>query len=115
MSKHFKSPAYAATVAHFLKACAFSRAHSNLAAYALETFGSQGPGISGCVRSHFPESIKTELRGLARAVSEESDKAREAAPKYSRADSIRTLGRYVATRYGSGFYGPQPEAGRAAQ
>jgi hypothetical protein len=93
--------------AHFVICCAASRAHNELAGAALDTYGDHGPLISGVVRDHFPEPIKDELRRLARLVSEWSDSAYAARPKRVRLDTMRSLARDVATRDGSGYYGPQ--------
>lgn len=93
----------------FENACAASRMHSRAASDALATYGDHGAAISGCVRAHFPEAVKAELRGLASLVTYNLDKARGVArPKGARMATVNRLGRLVATRDGSGFYGPQP-------
>ena len=97
--------------ARFAMACAASRAWDELAATALAEHGSQGPLVSGCCRSHFPESIKAELRGLARMAGDYCDNAREARPKGVHLATIRELGREVARRDGVGRYGPQAGQG----
>lgn len=92
----------------FAKACHASRLHSRLAARAFDRYGDAGPQISGCVRDWWPEPVKNRLRQLARATSEFSDAAWNARPSRIRAATMRHLARSVATRDGSGFYGPQP-------
>jgi hypothetical protein len=101
-------PKFAACVAHFTRACRASRLHSSEAQRAFANYGDHGAQISGCVRDHFPERIKDRLRALARLVTAELEKAHAARPKYVREGTIIRLGRLVATRDGSGFYGPQP-------
>lgn len=92
----------------FAMACAASRMHSELAAIGLERFGDHGAQISGCVREHFPEALKNDLRALASMVTHYSDLAHDCRPLRVRRDTMRHLARSVATRDGSGFYGPQP-------
>ena len=101
------NPKFADVVRHFELACKASREHSALASQSLLQFGDQGSTISGVVRDHFPEPVKDELRTLALTVTQESDLAYAARPKRVRLSTIRTLGRLVARRDGSGFYGPQ--------
>lgn len=91
----------------FTRACARSREHSALAAESLAKYGDHGPDISGCVREHFPEDVKGALRVLARQCSTECDLAYTFRPKGVRVSTIRDLGRAVARRDGSGYYGPQ--------
>lgn len=106
-------PKFKTVVHHYAMACCCSREHSALAATACEKYGDHGPLISGCVREHFPEDVKNLLRDLAFAVTKHSDLAWKARPKHVREDTIRKIGRLVAQRDGSGFYGPQaqPTAG----
>lgn len=94
---------------HFVLCCHASRTHSNLAASALNAYGDHGPLISGCVREHFPADVKDELRSWAKEVGKQSDLAYAAKPKRIRRATMIKLGRAVATRDGSGFYGPQPD------
>jgi len=96
---------HAATL--FELACQCSRSHSKLAQYALETYGDHGSTISGVVRDHFPEHIKTMLRDLAHMVTDYSDRAHKARPARVTHRTMRELGRDVATRDGDGFYGPR--------
>lgn len=105
---HLTNPRNAVMVARFAMQCAASREHSALAAIALAEYGDHGAQISGCVREHFPERIKGELRSLARQCSEYGDSARQARPPRMRRDTVNAIARMVATRDGSGFYGPQP-------
>lgn len=105
---NLNNPKFAATVAHFTRACRASRLHSSEAQRAFANYGDHGVQISGCVREHFPERIKDRLRFLARLVTTELEKASAARPARVRAATIHKLGRLVATRDGSGFYGPQP-------
>jgi hypothetical protein len=99
---------FARAVEHFRLAVESSKQHSALAASALKKYGSHGPDISGVVRDHFPANVKTDLRLLARNVTEQRDAAWAARPRGVRASTMRRLGTEVADRYGSGFYGPQP-------
>ena len=99
---------YAPAIRQFELACFYSRAHSDLAQSALDTWGDHGPLISGCVRDHFPAPVKETLRNLARAVTHYSDSAYQARPKGARRETIRRIGQLIATRDGSGRYGPQP-------
>lgn len=92
---------------YFADACSASRAHSRLTNEALETFGDHGSLISGIVREHFPISVKTDLRILARAITRASEQAYAARPKGVRMATMRALSRAVAKRDGSGFYGPR--------
>lgn len=105
---HLTNPRNAIVAAYFTMACAASRAHSDLAAILLTEYGDHGAQISGCVRSHFPERYKDTLRELARSVTEYGDKARAARPPRMHASTVQHIARLVATRDGSGFYGPQP-------
>jgi len=91
----------------FAKACKASRLHSVMARRALDLYGDHGSQISGVVRDHFPTHVKTRLRCLAHAVTNYSDSAYKARPKRVRLNTLRELARDVATRNGSGFYGPQ--------
>jgi hypothetical protein len=85
-----------------------SRRHLELSIWALTIYGTQGASISGCVREHFPEALKGELRMLAKAVTRASVKAWDARPHRVRSTTMRRLSRMVAARDGTGFYGPQP-------
>lgn len=100
-------PALATVALKFKSACSASRQHSEHAAWCLSYFGDHGPQISGCVRDHFPEDEKQFLRDLARLVTTKGDEARAARPKGTRMATVNRLARLVATRDGSGFYGPQ--------
>jgi hypothetical protein len=91
----------------FEMACAASRRHSKLAAYALRKYGDHGPQVSGCVRDHFPGHWVFTLRELALSVTRFSDAAYAARPERVRFQTMRKLATAVATKYGSGFYGPQ--------
>lgn len=104
----YQDARFASVIRQFELACFYSRAHSELAQSALDTWGDHGPLISGCVRDHFPAQVKDTLRDLARAVSLYSDSAYQARPKGARHETIRRIGQLVATRDGSGRYGPQP-------
>lgn len=107
MSKLLKRADLQRAAHAFALACEASRQHDRLAGDALARYGSQGPDISGAVRSHFPENVKDELRALARAVGAHSDIAYSVKPKRVRLATMRALARAVATRDGTGFYGPQ--------
>jgi hypothetical protein len=100
------NPKFTHVVEHYRKACAASRRHSEVAEIAFSKYGEHGPQISGCVRDHFPSSVKDELRMLARECSESMDAARACRPKYVQTETIAKIGRLVATQDGCGFYGP---------
>ncbi len=108
MPKLLNNPKLRTSQINFELACDASRRHSAAAAEALAKYGDHGAQISGCVRDHFPEDVKNELRNWARSVSVLSDAAYAARPARVRTATIRRLGQEVATRDGSGFYGPQP-------
>lgn len=91
----------------FADACRTSRLHSAFAEAGFAAHGDHGALISGCVREHFPEELKNTLRQLARATTELSDLAYAARPRYVRFATMRELSRDIATRDGSGFYGPR--------
>lgn len=99
-------PELARAAAHFERACRASRMHSRCAQRALDRYGYHGPIISGIVQDHFPAHIKARLRTLARTVTRESDAAWQARPARVRIATMRALGSAIATRDGSGFYGP---------
>lgn len=101
-------PRFAIVESRFAMACAASRAWDELAGKALAAYGDHGPLVSGCCRSHFPETVKDELRTLARLVGSYCDAARAARPKGVHAATIREIGRAIARRDGVGRYGPQP-------
>jgi len=101
------NPKFSEVVTHFEKCCVASRAHSKLASESLEKFGDHGSQISGVVRDHFDDATKDALRTLARTVTTESDLAYAVRPKYTRQATIRNIGKLVARRDGSGFYGPR--------
>jgi hypothetical protein len=95
----------------FVQACQASRQWDSLLSAALAKYGDHGPQISGVGRDHFPDDVKAELRKAAGWVSLSSGIAWDARPKGVRNETMRKLARAVATRDGSGFYGPQPERG----
>ena len=102
------NPKFHVAQTYFECACLASKTHSEIAAEALAAFGDHGAPISGCVRDHFPSDIKDDLRHWARETSRFSDLAYKHRPKRVRMATMRRLGTLVATRDGSGFYGPQP-------
>lgn len=108
MGNPLTDPKFAAVIAHFERACRASRLHSSGAARAFANYGDHGPLISGCLREHFPDAVKDQLRTLARLVTTESDAAYAARPSRVRKATIRHIGRLIATRDGAGYYGPQP-------
>lgn len=97
-----------AAACHFVLACAASVSHSRLAARSLRKYGAHGPLISGSVRDHFPEPVRDTLRDLAREVTRQSNAAYACRPPRVRLATMRALGRAVAARDGSGYYGPRP-------
>lgn len=106
--KTIDNPKLAIPRAWFELTCAASKTHSRYAALAFALHGDHGPLISGCVRDHFPPDVKDALRQLAREVTELSGRAWAARPPRIRLTTMRRLGQEVATRDGSGYYGPQP-------
>ncbi len=114
MTYAIDNPKFALAVTHFRLACAHSRNHLDLANIALEKYGDHGPLISGCVRGHFPETIKDSLRIMARLVTQHSNWAHDARPSRVHKATMVCLGQAVASEYGSGFYGPQPARGASA-
>ena len=99
---------FAVARAHFERACKASRLHSTQARRALANYGDHGPDVSGCVRDHFPERVKSELRELAKLVTRETRAGHAARPPRVHLQTMIRLARAVASRDGSGFYGPQP-------
>lgn len=97
----------------FALACAASRAWDSALRDACAAHGGHGPLVSGAGRDHFPAPVKEELRTLARLVTIGTDLAHEARPRRVHEATIRALGQAVATRDGSGRYGPQPVRGWA--
>jgi hypothetical protein len=91
----------------FSTACLLSRAHDSLTREALAEFGDHGPQISGCIRDHFPESVKETLRTLSRQVADASDAAWSLRPPRVHSSTMRKLAQSVARTEGSGFYGPR--------
>ena len=107
MKDYLTSPRFAVAVFCFEQACAASREHSSRSAHFLQKYGDHGSLISGCVRDHFPPVVKDELRQLAQTVTRRSAEGHAARPRYVRAATMINIARLVATRDGSGFYGPQ--------
>ena len=102
------NPKFHLSQTYFELACQSSRTHDLEAREALAKYGDHGPQISGCVREHFPDGVKRDLRFWSREVSRFSDLAYKHRPRRTRSTTIRRLGQEVATRDGAGFYGPQP-------
>ena len=102
------NPKFEAAQILFEAACEASRRHSAIAADAFVIFGDHGAPISGCVRDHFPDTVKNDLRHWAQLVTRRSDMAYQNRPARVRMSTMRQLATEVATRHGSGFYGPQP-------
>ncbi len=91
----------------FEAACHYSRMYGEVSREYLIMYGDHGPDVSGCVRSHFPEQVKDHLRELSRRPGLYSQKAFDARPRGTRTATLKALGKAVARRDGSGFYGPQ--------
>lgn len=94
----------------FELSCAASRKHSDVAQAAIEKYGDHGPLISGCVRDHFPEEIKEELRELAQEVHRLRNLALDNRPKGVHKETMYRLAREVSHHDGKGFYGFAPMA-----
>jgi hypothetical protein len=114
MPKLYDDQRLSEAASYFALSCTASREHDRAASVAFEKFGSHGPQVSGCVRAHFPEDLKTHLRSLAKLCRYYSDRAHQSRPKRVRTDTMRELGRQIAERDGAGFYGPQPGRYKAA-
>ena len=110
--KYLNNPRFRHAQAYFEAACRASRMHGDIARAALAEHGDHGPQISGCVRDHFPEHVKDQLRWWARRVTDTSEKAHSLRPPRVRRATMALLAREVATEHGSGFYGPQPLRGK---
>jgi len=93
----------------FEKATRASRAHSKLVSESMDEYGDQGPQISGIIREHFPTDVKNRLRKLARDINKYADAAYYARPKGVRNTTMQALAGAVATKTGTGFYGPRGE------
>lgn len=91
----------------FEKATKASRAHSKLASESLDKYGDHGSHISGVLRDHFPKDVKDKLRKHARDINTHADAAYYARPKGVRNTTMQALAGAVATKTGTGFYGPQ--------
>lgn len=108
MRNLLNDPKFDKATERFALACAASRKHSKLAKAALAKYGEHGAPTSGCVREHFPQDVKDDLRALAAECTRWSQLAWQAKPPRVHASTMRKLASQVATRDGSGFYGPQP-------
>lgn len=106
--RYLDRPAFAAAQSEFESACHCSRAYDARLAEALRDHGDHGPAVSGAGRDHFPAETKEHLRRIAQAVTYHSERGHALRPKYARQAAMRRLAQEVATRDGSGFYGPQP-------
>lgn len=106
--QYLDNPRFAAAQSEFESACHASRAYDARLAEALRDHGDHGPAVSGAGRDHFPAETKEHLRRIAQAVAYHSDRGHALRPKYARSAAMRRLAQEVATRDGSGFYGPQP-------
>lgn len=92
----------------FKIACYTSRHYSELCkAYVAEYGEGNGRAISGCYRDHFPHEVKDRLRNMAQSIGIYSKLAYSYKPKGVQTATIAKLGRAIARRDGSGFYGPQ--------
>lgn len=100
-------PDAAMCVAAFAASCAMSREHIRLLGDALTVYGDHGCSISAIGRDHFPEPLKTALRMMARDVTTLVATAYHLKPRGMHASTMRAIGRAVAKRDGTGFYGVQ--------
>lgn len=107
-SKYMTEPRFAHAVALLRESCTYGRRWDALMQAACEEYGDHGPLISGCGREHFPNTVKDQLRALARLASDANTEAYAARPSRVRMSTMRALARDVATYYGSGRYGPSP-------
>lgn len=96
-----------ACVALLSLSCALSREHSRLVAKAQQLYGSHGADVSAVGRDHFPESVKMMLREISYAIGHAVDRAHEMKPAGVHTATLRALGRTIAKRDGTGFYGVQ--------
>ena len=82
------------------------RAHARLAAWAGRRYGDHGPLISGVVRGHFPDQIKTALRLLAQATGEHFEHSREGWRAAGRKRATWCRAKYERIAWdGRGYYG----------
>lgn len=89
-------------------ACHCSRAYTAKFREYLAQYGDYGADVSGAGRDHFPSEAKDHLRRIAQAVTYHRQRAYLFRPSRIHNSTIARLGQEVATRDGSGFYGPQP-------
>ena len=104
----FSHPKFDRAAELFAEACRLSRDHNKATQDALASYGDHGPQISGVIRDHFPDDIKKHLRLLCFLITDSSNAAWQARPKYVRNGTMLALSRMIAARDGSGFYGPRP-------
>lgn len=105
MYRYRGNPKLAGAQSMYESACAASRKHSDIAQAALKEYGDHGPLISGCVRDHFPEEIKEELRTWARMVNRFHNLAMDNRPKGVHKETLYRLAREVTHHDGKGYYG----------
>ena len=94
----------------FIDACIASQTYDKMLRSALETYGDEGPSVSGAGRDHFPDDVKQRLRNQADAVTAYCGLAWASKPHKYRDATMRLLAQQCADKHGSGFYGPQPTA-----
>lgn len=107
MYRFINRPDLAISQSEMESACHCSRAYSAQFQVYLAAYGDHGADVSGCGRDHFPIEAKDHMRRIAAAVSYHSQRAYAARPARVRHATILRLGQEIATRDGTGFYGPQ--------
>jgi len=108
MTDYLNDPRFAHAVSEFESACHCSRAWDAKLKEYLEIYGNIGVAISGAGREHFPDDVKDHMRRIAKAVTHHSDLGHAARPYRVHTSTMIKVARAVASRDGSGFYGPQP-------
>lgn len=101
-------PDLAAAARSFAAACENSRRWSAMVSDAVAKYGRPSAAIAGIYSYEFPHDVKEALRRLAVGVTNYTDEGYLLRPKRVRMSTMRRLASAVASRDGSGYYGPQP-------
>ena len=92
----------------FAAACENSRRWSAMVSDAVAKYGRPSAVVAGIYSHEFPSDVKEALRRLALGVTNYTDEGYLLRPRRVRMSTMRRLAAAVATRDGSGYYGPQP-------
>lgn len=101
-------PDLAAAARSFAAACENSRRWSAMVSDAVAKYGRPSAAVAGIYSDDFPSDVKEGLRALALRVTHYLDDGYARRPSRVRMSTMRRLASAVATRDGSGYYGPQP-------